>query len=139
MSDKEMIKELYVSVFSDEPWNQDFSDTEQLDLLMNDYIGQNNSLSYGLFEDDELIGISLGRTLHCSSGTQYSIDEFCIRSDRQRRGFGSRFLDMIEEKIRKSDMVCIFLLTRRDFPAIEFYRNNYFFEFDEIVSLARFL
>jgi hypothetical protein len=47
MSEKEIIKELFVSVFSEEPWYEDFSDTKQLDLLMSDYIGQNNSLSYG--------------------------------------------------------------------------------------------
>ena len=138
-SQTEIIKELYVSVFSEEPWNQDFSDDEQLDLLMSDYIGQNNSLSFGLFEGGELIGISLGRVLHCTSGTQYSIDEFCIRTDKQRKGFGSCFLDMIEEEIKKSDMTCIFLQTRRDVPAFDFYLKNYFYEFDEIASLARFL
>ena len=137
MSEKEIIKELFVSVFSEEPWYEDFSDTKQLDLLMSDYIGQNCSLSYGIFEGDELIGISLGRFLHCTSGTQYSIDEFCIRTDRQREGFGTYFLDKIEEDLEKTDAICIFLQTKRDFPAYEFYLKNYFDEIDGAVSLAR--
>ena len=57
----EAIKAVFVSVFTKEPWCDDWSDEEQLDLYIRDLTGQGYSLTYGLFDDtDELIGISLG-------------------------------------------------------------------------------
>ena len=61
LENKERIKELFVGVFTKEPWYDDWSDKEQLDMYICDLVGQNYSLSYGLYDDaGELIGISLG-------------------------------------------------------------------------------
>ncbi len=49
-----IIKELFVSVFTAEPWNDDWSNENQLDLYIHDLIGQNNSLTFGLYEGAEL-------------------------------------------------------------------------------------
>ena len=46
-----MIKELFVSVFTKEPWNDDWSDENQLELYLHDLVGQSNSLTFGLYED----------------------------------------------------------------------------------------
>ena len=78
--DREEIKAVFVSVFTKEPWCDDWSDKEQLDLYIQDLIGQSYSLTYGLFDDaDELIGISLGYIKHWYSGTEYIINELCIK------------------------------------------------------------
>ena len=56
--DREEIKKVFVSVFTKEPWCDDWSNTEQLDLYIQDLTGQDYSLTYGLFDDaNELIGI----------------------------------------------------------------------------------
>ncbi len=54
-----MIKELFFSVFTEEPWNDDWSDEDQLQLYIHDLIGQNNSLTFGLYE-----GKRVGRHLY---------------------------------------------------------------------------
>ena len=36
INDKEAIKELFTGVFTGEPWNDDWSDGEQLDLYIED-------------------------------------------------------------------------------------------------------
>ncbi|MBP3309898.1 MAG: N-acetyltransferase, partial [Ruminococcus sp.] len=59
MNEIEVIKKLFTGVFKIEPWNDDWSNKEQLDLYLSDLVGQSNSLVYGLFEDDKLIGISM--------------------------------------------------------------------------------
>ena len=51
---KEEIKKLFVSVFTIEPWNDDWSDESQLDSYIEDLIGQGYSLTYGLYDGDEL-------------------------------------------------------------------------------------
>ena len=132
-----IIKELFSSVFCGDPWYDDWSDPVQLDLYIKDLTGQNYSLSYGLFEGDELICLSLGHVKHWSSGTEYFIDEYCVRTDRQGRGLGSHFMSEIEEDLRKMDLHCIYLQTERDFPAYDFYVKNGFSVVEETVALYK--
>ena len=110
-NETEIIKVLFSGVFMSEPWNDDWSDKEQLDLYLSDLIGQNNSLTYGLFEFDELIGVSTGHIKHWYSGTEYYIEELCIRTDKQGSGTGTYFLKEIEKAVKELGLVRIFLQT----------------------------
>ncbi len=128
IKDKEIITEVFTSVFTKEPWNDDWSNTNQLDMYINDLVGQGYSLTYGLFDDNELIGISLGYVKHWYSGTEYIINEFCIKTDRQRAGAGSFFIAEIEKAIKELGIKQIFLLTDSNVPAYNFYKKNGFSE-----------
>ena len=128
IKDKEIITEVFTSVFTKEPWNDDWSDTNQLDMYINDLVGQGYSLTYGLFDDNELIGISLGYVKHWYSGTEYIINEFCIKTDRQGAGAGSFFIAEIEKAIKELGIKQIFLLTDSNVPAYNFYKKNGFSE-----------
>ena len=134
----EAIKAVFVSVFTKEPWCDDWSDEEQLDLYIRDLTGQGYSLTYVLFDDtDELIGISLGYIKHWYSGTEYIINELCIRTDRQGAGAGTFFLREIEKAIRELGLKQIFLLTDSNVPAYEFYRKNGFIESETNVAFSK--
>lgn len=65
----ENIKKLFKSVFMNDPWNDDWSDSEQLNNYILDLTGNRNSLSIGLYDGDELVGVSLGSIMHWCSGT----------------------------------------------------------------------
>ena len=54
MEEKEAIEALFLHVFSAEPWNDDWSDREQLEGYIRDLAGQASSLTYGLYEDGAL-------------------------------------------------------------------------------------
>ena len=136
-SETDLMKELFSSVFCGDPWYDDWSDPVQLDLYIKDLTGQSYSLAYGLFEGEELIGLSMGHVKHWYSGTEYLIDEFCIKRDRQGRGLGSYFMSKIEEALLKMDLHCIYLQTERDFPAYDFYIKNGFTEVEETVALYK--
>lgn len=131
------IKALFTSVFTREPWNDDWSDEEQLDLYLNDLIGQSNSLTYGLYDGDALIALSMGRIKHWYTGTEYCIDEFCVRTDRQQQGVGSLFLGEIQAHMRELGLTHIFLQTETDVPAYDFYQRNGFLELKTNVSFAK--
>lgn len=136
--DREAIKEVFVSVFTAEPWCDDWSDAEQLDLYLQDLTGQGYSLTYGLYDDaGELIGISLGYIKHWYSGTEYIINELCIRTERQGAGAGTFFIREIEKAIRELGIKQIFLLTDSNVPAYEFYRKNGFTEQTTNVSFSK--
>lgn len=131
------IRELFVSVFTKDPWNDDWSDEKQLQLYILDLIGQNNSLTFGLYEGAELIGISMGHIRHWYSGTEYYIDELCISTSKQGNGVGTIFMDKVEEACRESGMTHIFLLTENDVPAFEFYKKRGFYQLKNNVAFAK--
>ena len=136
--DREEIKVVFFSVFTAEPWFDDWSDGKQLDLYIQDLIGQGYSLTYGLYDDkDELIGISQGYIKHWYSGTEYIINELCIKTDRQRAGAGTFFIREIEKAIRVLGIKQIFLLTDSNVPAYDFYRKNGFVESKTNVAFSK--
>ncbi len=137
LNEKEPIKKLFQSVFMFDPWNDDWSDEEQLDLYIIDLIGQSNSLTYGLYEGEELIGFSLGFIKHWFSGTEYIIDEFCIKKEKQGSGAGTFFMSEIEKAIKEKGLVHIFLQTDSEVPAYNFYKKNGFVELKTHVSFSK--
>ena len=139
IDDKEMIKEVFVGVFTKEPWNDDWSDKEQLDMYINDLVGQGYSLTYGLFDGDEMIGLSMGYIKHWYSGTEYIINELCIKTDRQGSGAGTFFVSEIEKAIKELGLKQIFLLTDKDVPAYEFYKKNGYVEVTNNVAFAKII
>lgn len=133
----ESIKRLFISVFTIEPWNDDWLDEEQLRLYLFDLVGQSNSLTYGLYEKENLIGVSMGNIRHWYSGTEYYIDEFFVQTDKQGNGIGSYFLKQIEKAIKELGLVQIFLQTEKNVPAYDFYRKNGYYELTDHVSFAK--
>lgn len=137
MNEVEAIKELFISVFTIEPWNDDWSNQEQLDLYLSDLVGQSNSLTYGLFENEKMIGVSMGHIRHWFSGTEYYIDELCVQTDKQGNGIGTYFLKEIERGIKDIGLVQIFLQTENNVPAYGFYRKNGYYELKEHISFVK--
>lgn len=137
MNEIEAIKELFVGVFTIEPWNDDWSNQEQLNLYLSDLVGQSHSLTYGVFQNKKLIGVSMGHIRHCFTGTEYYMDELCIQTDKQGNGIGTLFLKEIEDEIKEIGLVQLFLQTEKSIPAYGFYQKNGFYELKEHVSFAK--
>ena len=133
----ETIKSFFADVFMKEPWNDDWSDKEQLHAYIVDLIGNPNSLTLGLFEEGQMVGLSMGSIMHWYSGTQYYIVELCIKTTEQGRGLGKHFLEFIETYTKSKGVSYIFLQTERTVPAYEFYKKNGFFELEDHVSLVK--
>lgn len=133
----EEIKALFAEIFTAEPWNDDWSNPQQLHNYILDLIGNRNSLSLGLYDDNELIGLSLGSIIHWCTGTEYYIFEFCIKAEIQRKGVGTEFLRMVEEHSKAKGATHIFLQTERTVPAYHFYLKNSFTELKDHVSLFK--
>ena len=137
IQDKDSVTALFKDVFTQDPWNDDWSDPEQLSAYIDDLIGQSNSLTIGYYRNEELIGLSMGRIKHWYQGTEYCIDEFCVAGRFQNKGIGSRFLREIEAYLADRGIRHIFLLTDRDVPAHAFYLKNGFRECGGNIALAR--
>jgi aminoglycoside 6'-N-acetyltransferase I len=133
----EEIKVFFFDIFTKEPWNDDWSDKHQLHAYIMDLIGNHNSLVLGLFENGTMVGLSMGSIRHWYSGTEYYIDEFCIKIEEQGRGLGTQLLNAIETFMKQKGMKHIFLQTERNVPAYNFYKKNGYIELENHVALVK--
>lgn len=69
--------------------------------------------------------------------TDINIDEFCIKSQKQGKGIGTKFLAMVEKFVEEKGISHIFLQTERTVPAFEFYKKNGFIELCDHVSFVK--
>lgn len=130
------IKNVILNIFSKDPWNDKWTE-EQLHLYISELISNKNSLSFGLYENQVLIGISLGKIKHWYEGTEYWIEEFGILPEKQRNGLGSLFLTTIENMLKNKGITFIVLLTENTVPAYIFYQKNGFKEQKESVFFSK--
>lgn len=133
----DIIKSFFKDVFMREPWNDDWSDNEQLHQYITDIIGNQNSLAFGLFEGEQLLGLALGNIKHWYTGTEFFVEEFCVKTEMQGQGLGTEFLRLLEVELRAREIKTIFLMTGKEMPAFEFYRKNGFEEIINHVSLKK--
>lgn len=135
--DFESIKAVIKETFSEEPWNDDWKDENQFNAYILDLTDNKNSLSLGLYDNDELIGVSLGRIKHWYAGTEYWIDDLAIIPKAQGKGCGGNFIDLIEDLIKKRGIVGIVLFTEKDIPAYSLYVKKNFDEKEERVFFEK--
>ena len=133
----EQMADLFKKAFAGEPWNDDWSDRTQLLEYIKEISSSYNALNYGLVRDGKLIAMSIGMIRHWWEGTNYNIEEFCVDPDFQGQGMGTRFMELIEDEIRKKGLHGIFLQTDSDKPAYKFYMKNGFKNLDAHVSLYK--
>ena len=131
------LAELYRSAFNDEPWNDDWSNTDQLYEYIKDVSGYFQGVNYGLMIDGKLSALSLGTIRHWWEGTNYNIEEFCVDPNLQGKGVGSRFMRLIEEDIKKQGIAGVFLQTDSDKPSYGFYHKNGYNDLGKHVSLYK--
>ncbi|HFU3705073.1 TPA: GNAT family N-acetyltransferase [Streptococcus suis] len=137
LADIEMVKQLFLSVFSQEPWNDDWSDEEQLDRYLGDLLSYPRALCFGLLDQGSLIALSLGHIRYWYEGTEYRVEELCIARNYQGRGIGQAFLKRIEEQLIERKIVHILLQTERTLPAFFFYEKCGFHALEEDVTMVK--
>ena len=131
------VAELYKNAFAGEPWNDDWSDRNQLAEYVKEVSGGCNALNFGLVTDGKLVAASLGAVRHWWEGTNYNIEEFCVSPDFQSKGIGTHFMALIEAEVKRRGLCGIFLQTDSDKPALRFYHKNGFKNLSEHVSLYK--
>jgi len=121
------MKNIFLDVFSNEPWFDKWEDNKQLENYLHQLTDNNNSLSLVLLnEKDEILGVSLGYTFSWWQGNEYFIKEFFIKREKQNQGIGSKFIEKLNDYLKKIDFKYIILNTDKDTPAYKFYQKNDF-------------
>jgi ribosomal protein S18 acetylase RimI-like enzyme len=118
--------DLFISVFSKEPWNDKYESRNQVVNYFNQFRNNNYFKGFVLIADGKIIGLSLGLLSPSLEGVDYFIHEFCIDSNFQGQKLGSSFLTSIEKEIAKENVKQLILTTAKNYPAVYFYKENGF-------------
>lgn len=128
--------ELFIHVFNDEPWNDDWSN-EKARLYLSDIAGTPGFIGIVATHNEELDGLLFGVRKRWWRGDEFYIHEMCVRSDRQRSGIGTRIFEYLDNYLHDNGIGTITLLTDRGTAAEQFYKKNQFKEINRIVFMAK--
>lgn len=123
--DTESISHLYVSVFSNPPWNETWQYDWAYERLNWVYRAQ-GFRRFVTVESDRLIGAILGHDVPFKGKKEFQIVEFFVDSDRQNKGIGTNLLLELKLELRENNCDFTFLLTSKDTSIESFYlKRNY--------------
>ncbi|GEK34642.1 GNAT family N-acetyltransferase [Kurthia sibirica] len=113
--------ELFLKVFTQPPWNDQWTSTEAARIYLEEYSHNPVFLGFILEENNCIVGASFGNTRSFYTGVEYCISEYFIDDRVQHSGYGTFFMQQIEKELIKKDIHIIALHTERDTPAEKFY------------------
>jgi ribosomal protein S18 acetylase RimI-like enzyme len=124
-SDIRNLADLFVSVFNDEPWNEDWKVSwaeERLTIIFKAY------QFYGLMAEDDgvPIGALFSRLGSFKGQLELEILETYVAKSAQRKGVGKKLLDDLEIIATKDGISCFVLFTDKTTYAKDFYAKNGF-------------
>lgn len=136
-TDRKRVIELYISVFSSPPWNDDLTFKQILQFIER-LEAMNTFWGFVLVDHEEecVIGASLGFIRPWFGGEQYHLDALYIDVAYQNRKLGSYFLQIIKQALKSSGIPAIFLDTEKGTDAEFFYQRNGFTALTESVNYA---
>ena len=119
LSDLEKCCELYIQVFNNEPWNDNWT-YEMAYAYLQELVEHKRFLSYTLWNGEYLIGAVFAHIKRFKYDEIY-IDELFISSDCQRKGNGIKLMNAVDKYAKENSIISITLLTGIDKPAFSFY------------------
>ncbi|MCR1839095.1 GNAT family N-acetyltransferase [Murimonas intestini] len=102
--------EIYVSVFNGAPWNESWT-KEKAVRRIQDMMETNTFSGLALMDGEEVCGMIWGQKEQFYNGIHFQIQEFCIRSGCQGKGYGPRLLQAFTDRLKELGVTRIYLLT----------------------------
>ncbi len=115
--------ELFVSVFNAEPWNDSWT-KETAQIRIENMMKTGTFIGKALYADNDLKGIIWGQKERYYNGTHFHIQEFCVKTSEQNKGYGSALLKALEKTLSEIGVVNIFLITSKGEKAEGYYSKR---------------
>jgi aminoglycoside 6'-N-acetyltransferase I len=128
--------DLFISVFSNPPWNEDWEIESALNRL-EDLYDMPRQHSVVAIVEDQIIGFAIGYIERWYQGKSFYLKEMCIDSTRQRSGIGTKIMDVLSQNLVSQGVNQIYLLTGRDSPASAFYEKCGFCKNSKIIMMSK--
>lgn len=135
--DLQPLAELFVSVFEQEPWNEDWKVAwayERLSLIFKSH----RFYGYMAIENQTILGGLFSRLGSYRGRLELEIVEYYVSSGHQRKGLGSALLKQLKSTAQIDGITCFVLQTDKDTYAKDFYIKHGFeaHENNLLMSLA---
>ncbi|GGP08105.1 GNAT family N-acetyltransferase [Oceanobacillus neutriphilus] len=126
---------LFLTVFNEEPWNDEWT-LETAQQYLSNFYQTPGFLGVSAVENNEIVGFIFGVRRVWWSGDEFFINEMCVDTNQQNKGVGKSLMDYLKKVIGSNGVATISLLTDRGIPAEEFYKRNGFKEIERLVFLS---
>lgn len=136
LSDVAEYAKLFVSVFNSEPWNDNWTE-ETAVLRLENMMKTNTFIGKALYSEKELKGFIFGQKEYYFNGIHFQIQEFCVRSDEQKKGYGKALLQALKEELtRIGGVVNIYLITSKGDRTEGYYQRRGFVTSDNMILMT---
>jgi len=123
---------LYVNAYQTEPWNETYEVTE-VERYISSYLNSDTKVCFALQDGDVIKGVALGFVVPSISSPYLRLEDICIDSTEQRKGYGSVFMELLSIEAAKLGCDSLILGTQKDFPSHHFYLKNGFQEVESVL------
>lgn len=138
INDSDLINcaKLYVAIFREYPWNEDWSMEVALERL-SDLLNIPKPVALKITYDGKLCGFLIGRIQRWTGETSCYIEEICISHSMQRQGVGRRLMGELEEILKVKGVSGVSLVTQRNSGPFNFYSALEFKEDYRLVFMRK--
>ena len=105
----------------------------EIEKYISSYLNSNTKVCFALVDEDKIKGVALGFIVPSISAPYLRLEDICIDSTEQRKGYGGVFLELIVREVVKYGCDSVILGTQKDFPSHHFYLKNGFQEVESVL------
>lgn len=117
--------ELFVSVFNAEPWNDSWT-IETAQIRIENMMRTPTFIGKALYVDNALIGIIWGQKEQYYNGIHIHLQEFCVKTSEQNKGYGNTLLKALEKTLSEIGVKNIYLITSKGEKTEGYYAKRGF-------------
>ena len=128
--------ELFVSVFNAEPWNDEWT-KETAQIRIENMMKTNTFIGKALYAGNDLKGLIWGQKKQHYNGMHFHIEEFCVKTPEQNKGFGSALLKALEGALSEIGVSNIYLITSKGDKTEGYYSKRGFVSSDNMVLMTK--
>ncbi|MDE6731701.1 MAG: GNAT family N-acetyltransferase [Oscillospiraceae bacterium] len=126
---------LFVSVFNSEPWNDKWTE-ETAVLRLENMMRTNTFIGKALYSENELKGFIYGQKEYYFNGIHFQIQEFCVKSDEQKKGYGKALLQELRNELDTLGVVNVYLITSHGESTEGYYQRRGFVTSDNMILMT---
>ena len=123
---------VYINAYKAEPWNEAYEISE-IEKYISSYLKSDTKVCYALMDDNVIKGVALGFIVPSVFAPYLRLEDICINTTEQRKGYGSTFMKLLECAAIKHGCDSVVLGTQTDFPSHHFYLKNGFQEVESVL------
>ena len=123
---------VYINAYQTEPWNEEYEISE-VEKYISSYLNSDTKVCFALQDGDVIKGVAPGFVVPSISGPYLRLEDICIDSTEQRKGYGSVFMELLSIEAAKLGCDSLILGTQKDFLSHHFYLKNGFQEVESVL------